>query len=585
MKGKNKEQINLFTLSKTIFQKLNIKRKKGLIIIVIFMIINSLTAVFNLAIVVPFITILSSPEKLWEIQIISKTAAFFKIENTDSLIFFITFIFIISVFLSALTKLTTLYFSNRLSALIGSDLSYQGFSKILKQPFEWHIYEKSSKIITALTDSINKSVSYVKFNLELITATITLLSLSFVLYYIEPLIFLTALSIILSLYFLIMVLIRKRLDFYSKKIKKGNIKLIEITQDSIGSIINIKIDNTYKNFLKYFEINENPLRQFTAKSNFLSQFPKYILEALSIILIIMLAYFLTISNQDNLAIQKIGILAFAAQKMLPEFQKIFASWAQLKTTKSSALQLINILNIKNVNFTGDYSRNKINIYFPKDYIKMENINYAYPDGNKVLKNLNFQIDVGEKVGIIGETGCGKSTFLNIFMGLLKPQNGDILIDNKKLYSGFDRDFIQRYQMSISYVPQNFYICDGTILDNIAYGQNEEDLDLDRAYWAAEICQMIGFIEKSGYGLKLKVGERGNNLSGGQKQRLIIARAIYKKSKVLILDEATSALDEKTESKLLSELYKLNTTNLMVSHKSSTLNSCDRVINFKNGYII
>ena len=177
MKGKNKEQINLFTLSKTIFQKLNIKRKKGLIIIVIFMIINSLTAVFNLAIVVPFITILSSPEKLWEIQIISKTAAFFKIENTDSLIFFITFIFIISVFLSALTKLTTLYFSNRLSALIGSDLSYQGFSKILKQPFEWHIYEKSSKIITALTDSINKSVSYVKFNLELITATITLLSL------------------------------------------------------------------------------------------------------------------------------------------------------------------------------------------------------------------------------------------------------------------------------------------------------------------------------------------------------------------------------------------------------------------------
>ena len=275
MKGKNKEQINLFTLSKTIFQKLNIKRKKGLIINVIFMIINSLTAVFNLAIIVPFITILSSPEKLWEIQIISKTAAFFKIENTDSLIFFITFIFIISVFLSALTKLTTLYFSNRLSALIGSDLSYQGFSKILKQPFEWHIYEKSSKIITALTDSINKSVSYVKFNLELITATITLLSLSFVLYYIEPLIFLTSLSIILSIYFLIMVLIRKKLDFYSKKIKKGNIKLIEITQDSIGSIINIKIDNTYKNFLKDFEINENPIRQFTAKMN--KNFPNVLL--------------------------------------------------------------------------------------------------------------------------------------------------------------------------------------------------------------------------------------------------------------------------------------------------------------------
>ena len=140
-------------------------------------------------------------------------------------------------------------------------------------------------------------------------------------------------------------------------------------------------------------------------------------------------------------------------------------------------------------------------------------------------------------------------------------------------------------MSISYVPQNFYICDGTILDNIAYGQKKEDLDLDRAYWAAEICQMIGFIEKSGYGLKLKVGERGINLSGGQKQRLIIARAIYKKSNILILDEATSALDEKTELKLLNELYKLNTTNILVSHKPSTLKACDRVIKFKDGHFL
>ena len=582
MKGVYKEQINLFSLSKLIFEKLNIKRKKGLIILLIFMAINSLTAVINLAIVIPFITILSSPNKLWDIKIISKIADFINIENTESLIFIVTIFFIISVFLSALTKLSTLFFSNRLSALIGSDLSYEGFSKILKQPFEWHIYEKSSTIITALTDSINKSVSYVKHNLEIITASITLISLSFVLYCIEPIIFLTSLSIIIGFYFLIMLIIRRKLDLYSKKIKSGNIKLIEITQDSIGSIINIKLDNTYKNFLSYFKLNEIPLRQFTAKSNFLSQFPKYILEALSIILIIILAYFLTIRNQDTLAIQKIAILAFAAQKMLPEIQKIFASWAQLKTTKSSALQIINILNI---NFKGDYLKNNINNYFFKDFIQMKNIDYSYPYGNKILKNLNFKIAIGEKVGIVGETGCGKSTFLNIFMGLLKPKNGEIIVDNQYLYSNLDRDFIQRFQMSISYVPQNFYICDGTILDNIAYGQKKEDLDLDRAYWAAEICQMIGFIEKSGYGLKLKVGERGINLSGGQKQRLIIARAIYKKSNILILDEATSALDEKTELKLLNELYKLKTTNILVSHKPSTLKACDRVIKFKDGHFL
>lgn len=578
----NRENISLFKLSKLIYQQLSYKRKRELILVIFFMLLNSFSAVINLAIIIPFITIISNPEKIWNLKIISLISKTLNIQNTESLTFFITISFIFSILLSALTRLITLFLSNRLSASVGSDLSYAGFSNILKQSFEWHIYEKSSNIISSLTDSINKTVSYIRYNLELITSFLILLVFSISLFILEPYVFVFSLLIVTSLYLLIILFVRKKLDFYSRKIKKGNIKIVEVTQDSIGSIVNIKIDNTYKNFLNLFKNNEIPLRIYTSDSNFISQFPKYIIEAFSLVLIISLAYILSIKNNDSFVIQKIGIIAFAAQKMLPEFQKIFASWAQLKTTKSSAIQIINILKIN----SNIYSNNKkIITYQTKNKIDLKGISYFYPDKTLVLRNLNFSIKVGEKIGIIGETGCGKSTFLNIFMGLLEPTKGKIFIDGINPYLEKNKDFIQRYQMSISYVPQTFYISAGTIIDNIAYGQKKEDYDFEKAFWAAEIAQMFNFLEQSVHGLNMKVGERGINLSGGQKQRLIIARALYKEAKIIIFDEATSALDEKTEAKLLEELYKLNTTNIFVSHKLSTLNSCDRIVCLKKGIFI
>ncbi|MDC3019740.1 ABC transporter ATP-binding protein/permease [Prochlorococcus sp. AH-736-E15] len=573
---------SLILLSYELYSHIRKERKKQIIFLVILMLFSAFAEVINLTIIIPFITLLSDHEKLWDILLIKDIAEFFNISSTLDLITLITIIFIFSIVISATIRLITLFFSNRLSAAIGSDLSCSGFAKIINQPYEKHLNETSSEIIVALTGSINKTVNYIRYCLQLLTSILIILGLSISIFLIDKEIFLISITLISSTYLIIMLLTKQKLDKYSKKIKTGSIKLIQSTQESLGSIINIKLDNTNENFIYRYKSIEIPLRKKIANSNFLSQFPKYLLEAIFISLLIIFSYISSIQNDDINVIQKVGILAFAAQKILPEFQKVFASWAQMRANKASAKQVIEVMNRPSNKIT---IYGNLRSYKPKNSISFQNVSYAYPNQTSTIKNINLDISIGEKIGIKGKTGSGKSTFLNLFMGILRPSSGELLIDNINPFSqNDDLLFLSRFQLSISYVPQNFFIIDGSLIDNVAYGINPKDYNIEKAVWALEVSQLKDLIDKSSSGFNLQVGERGINLSGGQKQRLIIARALYKQPDILILDEATSALDEITESKVLAELKKLSTTNLFVSHRLSNLKSCDRIIQINNGRI-
>tara|TARA_S200000501_G_scaffold368055_1_gene405363 strand:+ start:4353 stop:6113 length:1761 start_codon:yes stop_codon:yes gene_type:complete len=573
---------SLVLLSQELYSHIRKERKKQIILLVILMIFSAFAEVLNLTIIIPFLTLLADHEKLWDIELIKYFAKIFNINSTLNLITLVTIIFIFSILISSTIKLITLFFSNRLSAAIGSDLSCAGFAKIINQPYEKHLNETSSEVIVALTGSINKTVNYIRYSLQLLTSSIIILGLSISIYLIDTKIFFISITLISFSYLIIMTLTKQKLDIYSRKIKTGSIKLVQSTQESIGSIINIKLDNTHQNFIYRYKSIEIPLRRIIANSNFLSQFPKYLLEAISISLLIILSYILSIQSNDINVIQKIGILAFAAQKILPEFQKFFASWAQMRANKASAMQVVEVMNRPSTKIS---IYKNLRTYKPKNSISFKNVSYAYPNHTNTIENINLNINIGEKIGIKGKTGSGKSTFLNICMGLLKPSSGELLIDNINPFSqNDDHQFLRRYQLSISYVPQNFFIIEGSLIDNIAYGINPKEYNIEKAHWALEVSQLKELIDKSENGFNLQVGERGINLSGGQKQRLIIARALYKQPDILILDEATSALDEITESKILAELKNLSTTNLFVSHRLSNLESCDRIIQFNNGSI-
>ena len=218
------------------------------------------------------------------------------------------------------------------------------------------------------------------------------------------------------------------------------------------------------------------------------------------------------------------------------------------------------------------SRKKI--YFKKD-ISFKNISLEYSKENNILDNLNFNISKGDIVGIYGETGSGKSTLLDIIMGLVSPTRGVINIDNVDISPN---NFIFNWTINFAHVPQNIFLKEATIEENIAFGLEPEDIDFDLLVKSAKVAHIYSFIKNTEKGFKTMVGERGILLSGGQRQRIAIARAIYKSRKVLVLDEATSALDAMTEEKILKSIVNMDKdlTIIMVTHRTSTLNKCNRV---------
>ena len=216
-------------------------------------------------------------------------------------------------------------------------------------------------------------------------------------------------------------------------------------------------------------------------------------------------------------------------------------------------------------------------------IEFKNIYFSYDTSNYILKNINFKINKGEHVGIFGETGSGKSTLLDIIIGLLTPTKGDILIDNLSLYKG-NSNF--NWTSKIACVSQNIFLKEGTIAENIAFGQSHGEFDLELLNRASKIAQIDEFINQTELGFETNVGERGIRLSGGQRQRISIARAIYKSREILVLDEATSALDNITEEKIIDSIRNnSNLTILMVTHRLKSLEICDRLFRIKNNQLI
>jgi ATP-binding cassette, subfamily B, bacterial PglK len=278
----------------------------------------------------------------------------------------------------------------------------------------------------------------------------------------------------------------------------------------------------------------------------------------------------------------IGLYAFAAYRIKPAIHGIYSGFSSLKFGKPSVDKIHN-----DIKKHGDVILHKENI--PKldnnKCLSLQNLNYAYPGSDKhALFDININIPFGTSVGIIGGTGAGKTTLVDIILGLLSPIEGSIKISGKKLYS----DNIKSWQKSLGYVPQDIYLNDATISENIALGIPLNEIDNVQVHECAKIAQIHNFIDKElPMKYNTKVGERGVRLSGGQRQRIGIARALYRNPKVLVFDEATSALDAETERAVIKAINLLNQckTMIFITHRLSTVKDCDQIINLEDGKVV
>jgi len=547
------------------------------------MLISAITEVISLGAIIPFLGVLTAPDKVFSHPIISDIAQSFGILSAEQLALPITILFITAILLANFTRLLLLWVSTKLSFMAGADLSYEVYHRTLHQPYIVHLERNSSEVITGI---LNK-VGGVVFNILLpaltfISSLLLLIMVITALMVIDPII--TSISVIGfgSTYILITILTRKKIANNSDCIAYETTMLHKALQEGLGGVREVLLDGTQQLYCDIYRKADLPLRKAQGSNIFISSSPKFGMEAIGVSLIAIIAY--TFSQQQGgvtAVIPALGAIALGAQRLLPALQNCYASWSVI--TGSRALLFDSLLLLEQPISTDSSNTLAERMDF-KENIRLDSVSFRYKKNTPwVLDNLNLEISKGERIGFVGETGSGKSTSLDLIMGLLEPTIGEVIIDGKPLT---DVE-LHKWRKNIAHVPQSIFLIDSSMAENIAFGVPKELIDIKLVQDAAKQAQIAEFIERQPNGYDSPVGERGVQLSGGQRQRIGIARALYKKANVLIFDEATSALDDTTEKAVMDAIEGLDrsVTVLFIAHRLTTLRNCDRIIELKDGSVL
>jgi len=568
-----------------IWQHIHRRRRLQLGAALLLMISSGVAEAASLAAVVPFLAVLSNPQRLWQLPLVRSVAAGLWITSAQDLLLPVTLLFGIAGVLAAAVRLLNLWLNGRLAAAIGSDLSCEAYQRTLFQPYEVHVQRNSSGAITAITTKTVEVVMVLNATLHLMTAVVVAVSLTVGLLAIDFPVACTAVVVFGTAYFLLSVTVRRHLVENSRLVADASQLQLKVLQEGLGAIRDVLLDGNQATYLAIYRKADLPMRQRQAQSSFLGDFPRYALEAMGLVLIALLALLLSWQRGGSSAvITLIGTLALGTQRLLPALQQIYRGWALIKAYQSAVVDVLAILQEP---MPPDFLQTSPQPLLLRQAVQLKGLHFRYSQGAAwVLEGIDLEIRQGERIGLIGSTGSGKSTLVDLLMGLLEPTAGQILIDGADLHDPHQPKRLAAWRAAIAHVPQNIFLADSSIAENIAFGIPQEQIDLDRVRQAAEQAQIASFIESSLEGYGTFVGERGIRLSGGQRQRIGIARALYKQASVIVLDEATSALDTSTEDAVMEVLEGLSRklTVVMIAHRLSTVQRCDRLIRLANGCI-
>jgi len=566
-----------------LWQHMSLRRRRQFILLLLLMIVTSVAEIISIGSVIPFLGALTSPENFFTNPMAQPLISFLKIENANQLIAPLTIVFCLSAVLSGGVRLILLMFTTRLSFATGSDLGIEIYQRTLYQPYKVHVSRNSSEIINGISNKANAIIySVILPALTLISASIMLLAILITLIYVDPTISFFTILIFGSIYIALSKYTRNNKIKNSQVIAKQSTQIIKSLQEGLGGIRDVLIDGSQHVYCELFRRANAPLRDAQANNQVISQSPRFIMEALGMVLIAGLAFYLFKQTDGALkAIPVLGVLALGAQKMLPIMQQSYQAWSSIQGSYASLEDTL--LLIEQPLPFDFYNKELIQINFNRN-IKFDKVNFRYKTGSQnVLQRLTLSIFKGERVGIVGATGSGKSTVIDILMGLLEPSSGTLKVDGKAI----TKKNVRSWQRRIAHVPQAIFLSDTTIAENIAFGVDREDINFDRVRDAAHKAQLQDVIDKLPNQYNTLVGERGVRLSGGQRQRIGIARALYKNADILVFDEATSALDNKTEESVMKSIESLGKeiTVIMIAHRITTLKKCTKIIELADGKIV
>ena len=547
------------------------------------MLVSALTEVVSLGAVLPFLGILVAPKHVFNHPIVADVVLAFGITSADQLVLALTVAFAAAALIAGAIRILVLWVSTRLAYASGADLAIEVYRRTLYQPYQVHVARNSSEVISSITSQVNTvTFGVLLSSLTLVSSTVLLVAIMLALLAIHPAVASVAAVGFGASYVLITWMTRRRLHRNSRCIAQEQTQVLKALQEGLGGIRDVLLDGTQAVYCDIYRQADHPLRRAQGNNTFISQSPRYVMEAFGMVLIAALAY--TLSSQAggiSTALPVLGALALGAQRLLPALQQIYSAWANIVGSHAS---LADIIALVDQPLSAERLQPAPEPLPLHGGISFNAVRFRYTDiGPWVVDGLNLTIPKGARVGFVGSTGSGKSTTLDLLMGLLIPAEGELLVDGQTI-SG---NRLRAWQQSIAHVPQSIYLSDGTLAENIAFGVTPGNIDLDRVKQAARQAQIADFIESSPEGYQAYVGERGIRLSGGQRQRIGIARALYKKASVLVFDEATSALDNATEQSVMDAIEGLSSdlTILLIAHRLTTVRRCDTIVELEHGRVV
>ncbi|QWD44491.1 ABC transporter ATP-binding protein [Polynucleobacter paneuropaeus] len=576
--GHPQQETSLFS---RLWKHLGEKRRLQFFLLLGLIFLVSLLDVLSIGAVFPFLGVLTSPERVFDYPPTLHLIRYLGFSSPQQLLFPVTMVFVIATLVSGVMRLCLLWFQNKFSHAVGADFSHEIYWRTLHQTYIVHTHRNSSEIIAAITSKSSQIVNTVILPLLIIiNSSFLMIILLSALMLIDWRVSICSLVGFGLIYGLVMLVTRKRLSTYSKQIHLEQNFVLKALQEGLGGIRDVLIDSSQNFYSKLYKDADHKLRAAQANIQIIGGSPRYFVETLGMVLIGGLAYTLaTRSNGFAAAIPILGAMALAAQRLLPALQQAYFSWTSIQGSRDSLAETLRLLDQPVSEYA--LSQHK-NIDFAKK-IQIQNLCFQYsPDSILVLKNIDLVINKGDRVGIIGGTGSGKTTLADILMGLLQPSSGVIKVDGVPV-DGVD---VGAWQKHIAHVPQSIFLADATVLENIAFGMPYVDINIDRVKSCAVKAHIASTIESLPEKYMTKIGERGIRLSGGQRQRIGIARALYKQADVLVFDEATSALDGDTEASVIEAIESLDPTLtiFMVAHRLTTLKKCNLIVELEQGSV-
>lgn len=559
------------------------RRRRQFFFTILLMLVGALAELMTIGAVLPFLALLSDPEKASSLPAIRFVYGLMGWRPGDDLVAKATLLLIVIASFAAAIRLILTWVSQSFIFGLGHDMGIEIYGRMLRQPYSYHVQRNTSEILAAI-----EKVQTAIFNvlLQLMQAAVSAVMAIFIiaiLIAIDPVTALIAALLFGILYVAVSIATQRMLTGNSRIINRAHSQRMKQLQEGLGGIRDILIDRSQPVFEQSFRRHDDQLRKAQMANMFVAAAPRFVVEAIGIILITLLALYMS-SQAGGLvpAIPILGALALGAQRLLPLLQLVYLGWSRAAGSLDTLSEIVDLANMgpPPATMAGPV---EIVIPFKRDIV-LDKVGFCYANSRRpALRNINLEIGRGERIGFVGRTGSGKSTLLDLVMGLLDPTSGAIRVDGTVL----DAAARANWQAQIAHVPQFIYLADSSIAANIAFGQAEDAIDLAKVRAAAAQAEMADFILGLPEGYQTPVGERGIRLSGGQRQRIGIARALYKNAPVLILDEATSALDDETEAAVIGGLGGSDSglTILMIAHRLSTLKICNRLVRLDAGRIV